>query len=89
MLQQQHYLISRPLSAMRIASGRLHREEDAVREALALWEQRERARAEILAAADVAEASVARGIGRSITKESTKRMPSRWLTLTAIDKPHR
>ena len=30
-----------------IASGRLHGEEDAMREALALWERRERARAEI------------------------------------------
>jgi Arc/MetJ-type ribon-helix-helix transcriptional regulator len=32
-----------------IASGRLHGEEDAMREALARWERRERARAEILA----------------------------------------
>jgi Arc/MetJ-type ribon-helix-helix transcriptional regulator len=32
-----------------IESGRLNREEDAVREALVLWEERERARAEILA----------------------------------------
>jgi len=31
-----------------IASGRLHREEDAVQEALSLWEERERTRAEIL-----------------------------------------
>ena len=31
-----------------IASGRLHGEEDALREALTLWERRERARAEIL-----------------------------------------
>ena len=28
-----------------IESGRLHREEDAVQEALSLWEERERARA--------------------------------------------
>jgi Arc/MetJ-type ribon-helix-helix transcriptional regulator len=33
-----------------IASGRLHREEGAMREALALWERRERTRTEILAA---------------------------------------
>jgi Arc/MetJ-type ribon-helix-helix transcriptional regulator len=32
-----------------IASGRLHREEDAMREALALWERRERARARLAA----------------------------------------
>ena len=44
-----------------IESGRLNREEDAVQEALSLWEERERTRAEILAAVDVAEASIARG----------------------------
>ena len=48
-----------------IESGRLHREEDAVQEALSLWEERERTRAEILTAVDVAEASIARGEGRS------------------------
>ena len=57
-----------------IASGRLRGEEDAVREALALWEQRERARAQILAAVDVAEASLARGIGREITQESMRQL---------------
>jgi len=44
-----------------IASGRLHGEEDTMREALALWERRERARTEILASVDVAEAALARG----------------------------
>ncbi len=53
-----------------IQSGRLHREEDAVREALALWEERERTRAEILAAVDEAEASLTRGEGRIITHQS-------------------
>ena len=53
-----------------IASGRLLREEEAVKEALALWEQRERARAEVLAAVDEAEASLARGEGRIITQQS-------------------
>jgi len=53
-----------------IESGRLHREEDAVQEALALWEDRERTRAEILAAVDRAEASLARGDGRIITQQS-------------------
>lgn len=53
-----------------IASGRLHREEEAVNEALALWEQRERTRAEILAAVDEAEASLAGGEGRIITQQS-------------------
>jgi putative addiction module CopG family antidote len=55
-----------------IQSGRLHREEDAVQEALALWEERERARAEILAAVDEAEASLARGEGRAITGPSMR-----------------
>jgi Arc/MetJ-type ribon-helix-helix transcriptional regulator len=55
-----------------IQSGRLHREEDAVQEALALWEERERTRAEILVAVDEAEASVARGEGRVITRQSMR-----------------
>ncbi len=53
-----------------IATGRLQGEQDAVREALALWEQRERARAQLLASVDAAEASLARGEGRTITRES-------------------
>jgi len=50
-----------------IESGRYSREEDALQEALSLWEGRERRRAEILAAVDQAEASFARGEGRRIT----------------------
>jgi len=50
-----------------IEAGRYSREEDALREALSLWEGRERRRAEILAAVDQAEASFARGEGRRIT----------------------
>jgi Arc/MetJ-type ribon-helix-helix transcriptional regulator len=57
-----------------IESGRLHREEDAVQEALSLWEERERTRAEILTAVDVAEASIARGEGRTITPESIRQL---------------
>jgi putative addiction module CopG family antidote len=53
-----------------IQSGRLHHEDDAVREALRMWEERERTRAEILAAVDEAEAAISRGEGRSITAES-------------------
>ncbi len=49
-----------------IESGRLHTEQDAVLEALAMWEDRERRRVEILAAVDQAEASFARGEGRRI-----------------------
>jgi putative addiction module CopG family antidote len=50
-----------------IETGRLQRKEDALREAMSLWEERERRRLEILAAVDHAEASLARGEGRSIT----------------------
>ena len=53
-----------------IQSGRLRREEDAVKEALSLWEERERTRAEILAAVDEAESSLTRGEGRTITQNS-------------------
>jgi putative addiction module CopG family antidote len=57
-----------------IESGRLHRPEDAVEEALRLWEERERTRAEILAAVDLAEASLARGEGRVIaTKQDVRK----------------
>jgi len=57
-----------------IESGRLHGEEDAVKEALSLWEERERERAEILAAVDEAEASLARGEGRIVTEESMREL---------------
>jgi hypothetical protein len=45
-----------------------------VKEALSLWEDRERTRAEILAAVDEAEASVARGEGRVITQQSMREL---------------
>jgi putative addiction module CopG family antidote len=57
-----------------IESGRFRQEEDAVREALALWEERERTRAEILAAVDEAEASLAPGEGRAVTPESMREL---------------
>jgi Arc/MetJ-type ribon-helix-helix transcriptional regulator len=57
-----------------IESGRLHREEDAVQEALSLWEERERTRAEILTAVDLAEASIVRDEGRAITQESMRQL---------------
>jgi putative addiction module CopG family antidote len=53
-----------------VASGRLGSEDDAIREALALWERRERARAEILADLAAAEAALACAEGRTITEES-------------------
>lgn len=57
-----------------IEAGRIRRPEDAAEEAFSLWEDRERRRAEILAAADIAEASIARGEGRVITKESMRQL---------------
>ena len=57
-----------------IESVRLLREEDAIKEALSLWEERERTRAEILTAVDAAEASLARGGGGTITQESMRRL---------------
>jgi putative addiction module CopG family antidote len=50
-----------------IEAGRFRGNEDAVREAMSLWEERKRRRLEILAAVDGAEASLARGEGRRIT----------------------
>jgi len=64
----------RALVRQAIASGRLRREEDAVMEALSLWEERERTRAEILAAVDEAEASLSRGEGSAITQESMREL---------------
>jgi putative addiction module CopG family antidote len=55
-----------------IAAGRFESEAEAVAEALSLWEERERTRAEILAAVDAAEASIARGEGRLITEQSMR-----------------
>jgi putative addiction module CopG family antidote len=57
-----------------IAAGRFHSEADAVAEALTLWEERERARAEILAAVDAAEASLDRGEGIAITEQSIRQL---------------
>ena len=53
-----------------VQSGRLKSEEDAVAEALALWERRERTRAQLRADLDTAEASIAAGNGRVITQQS-------------------
>jgi Arc/MetJ-type ribon-helix-helix transcriptional regulator len=50
-----------------VASGRLHAPEEAMREALALWEERERQRLEILASVERADASLSRGEGRRVT----------------------
>jgi putative addiction module CopG family antidote len=57
-----------------IDAGRLHSPEEAVREGLSLWEERERRRAEILAAAEIAKASLAAGKGRVITEDSIRQL---------------
>jgi Arc/MetJ-type ribon-helix-helix transcriptional regulator len=62
------------LAGQAIQSGRLREEEDAVREALSLWEERERTRAEVLAAIDEAEASFIRGEAREITPQSMREL---------------
>ena len=53
-----------------VESGRFERAEDAVQAAIMLWVERERRRAEILAAVDIAKASIDRGEGIEITQES-------------------
>lgn len=57
-----------------IATGRFGRAEDAVQEALSLWEERERKRAAFLATLDDARASLARGEGRTITQQSMQEL---------------
>ncbi len=57
-----------------IESGRYRNTENAVQEALSLWEERERARAAILMAVDKAEASLANGEGRIITPKSMQKL---------------
>ena len=53
-----------------IASGRFATAEDAAREALHLWEERQRRRTELLIELDAAEASFARGESRRVGPES-------------------
>jgi Arc/MetJ-type ribon-helix-helix transcriptional regulator len=55
-----------------IKDGRVASTEDAVQEALQLWERRERRRGEILAAVEVAEASVGGGEGKVLTEASMR-----------------
>ena len=61
------------LARRAIESGRLHTEEDAVPEALALWEDRERQRAEFLLTLNEARCSLANG-GRVITQDSMRQL---------------
>lgn len=60
-----------------VASGRFRRPEDAVQAALTLWIERERRRAEILSAVDLAKASIDRGEGIEITAEAMRSLAER------------
>lgn len=55
-----------------IQTGRFERAEDAVTEALLLWEDREVLRSAFLASLDDAKASIARGDGTPITQASMR-----------------
>lgn len=55
-----------------IESGRFERAEDAVQAAIALWVERERRRAEILTAVNIAKAALDRGEGIEITQASMR-----------------
>jgi hypothetical protein len=66
---EQREFVRRALEA-----GRVCREEDAVKQALDPWVERERRREELLAALDQGEASLAGGKGRIITLESLREL---------------
>jgi Arc/MetJ-type ribon-helix-helix transcriptional regulator len=55
-----------------VEAGRVRNSEQAVQEAMALWVERERRRADLVASLDAAEASLARGEGRPVTQDSIK-----------------
>lgn len=60
-----------------ISSGRLHRPEEAMEQALVLWEERERRRLEILAVVELSKGTLARGEGRIIaTREESDQLVS-------------
>jgi Arc/MetJ-type ribon-helix-helix transcriptional regulator len=60
-----------------IESGRLHSEEDAVQEALALWEARERQRAEFLLTLEDARASGPVAKAASLRKSQCSSLPEK------------
>ena len=57
-----------------VETGRFHHEEEVVQEALSLWEERERKRAEFLATLEDAKTSLTGGEGRIITRESMRKL---------------
>ncbi len=59
-----------------VETGRVLDPEQAGREAMALWVERERQRAELLASLDAAEASLARGEGIPMSDDTVKTLAS-------------
>ena len=57
-----------------IDSGRLHHAEEAVQQALSLWESRERSRIEILGALDEAESDLGAGSFSDYSETSLPRL---------------
>ena len=53
-----------------IQEGRFRSREEAIRQAMALWEKRERARIELLSSLDLAEKSLDAGEGEQYTLEN-------------------
>lgn len=66
--------VQQALIQQAIAAGRIKAPDDAAREAMALWEEREQRRAAILARIDAAEACLARGDGIAITPEAMRQL---------------
>lgn len=59
-----------------IETGRIDRPEDAVREALSLWEERERNQIHLLTTLEEAKASVKNGEGRAVTESAMHKLAS-------------
>ncbi len=57
-----------------VESGRVHDSRQAVEQAIALWVERERRRAELVTSLEAAEASLSRGEGIVITRDSMEAM---------------
>jgi putative addiction module CopG family antidote len=57
-----------------IASGRYHTADDAIHDALARWEQNERARIELMASLDEAEADLEAGRYTDYTAETLPKL---------------
>jgi putative addiction module CopG family antidote len=57
-----------------IQEGRFRDPDEAVRQALSLWEKRERARVELLASLDLAEQSLDAGEGETYTSETLSKL---------------